>query len=177
MPFITGYDVLYTNTDVKDAPDTTLIDNPDGYPLGTRSSDAVNILARGGGAGPYMKATHMELIFTHTIAAGDADGTSSVLELMGSAEGGARELVCTIALTGGKARRTADSDVVRWCDTATVTNMRTTDVALEDNSATDGVARVRVKLQGLQFWEGLFTGAGSTAEIAICYYRLYSETE
>ena len=177
MPFITGYDVLYTNTDVKDAPDTTLIGNADGYPFGTRSSDVKDIFTTGGGAGHDIKATHMELIFTHTIAAGDADGTTSVFELMGSADGGVRELVCTVALTGGKARRTADSDVVTWCDTAAVTNMRATDVAIEDNSATDGVARVRVKLQGLRYWEGLFTGADSTAEIAICYYRLYSETE
>ena len=177
MPFITGYDVLYTNTDVKDAPDTTLISDADGYPLGTKSSTAIDIFTKGGGAGHDMKATHMELIFTHTIAAGDADGTTSVFELMGLADGGVRQLVCTIALTGGKARRTASSDVVTWCDTATVTNMRTTDVATEDNSATDGVARVRLPLQGLRYWDGLFTGAGSTAEIAICYYRLYSLTE
>lgn len=177
MPFITGYDVLYTNTDVKDAPDTTLIADPDGYPLGTRSSDVRDIFTTGGGAGHDIKATHMELIFTHTIAAGNADGTTSVFELMGSADSGVRELVCTVALTGGKARRTADSDVVTWCDTAAVTNFRATDIAIEDNSATDGVARVRVKLQGLRYWEGLFTGGTSTAEIAICYYRLYSETE
>lgn len=177
MPFITGYDVLYTNTDVKNAPDTTLIADADGYPISTRSSDAVDVFTKGGGAGCDMRATHMELIFTHTIALGDADGTTSVFELMGSADGGPREIVCTISLIGGKARRTVDSDVVTWCDTATIADMRTTDIAIKDNSGTDGVVRVRVKLQGLRYWEGLFTGAGSTAEIAICYYRLYSETE
>ena len=176
MPFITGYEVLTTVADVAGTPDTTLIGDADGYPKGTRASDSVDLFSTGGGAGHDMKATHMELIFTHSAAA-DADGTTSVYELMGCADGGPRELICTIACVGGKARVTAGSDLVTWVDTATVTDMRATDVAIEDNSATDGVARVRVKLMGLRYWEGLFTGAGSTAVTATCYYRLYSETE
>ena len=176
MPFITGYDVLTTVADVAGTPDTTLIGNADGYPVNTSASDMVDIFTTGGGAGRDMKATHMELIFTHSAGA-DADGTTSVYELMGRADGGPRELICTLALVGGKGRYTASSDLITWCDTATITDMRATDVALEDNTATDGVVRVRIKLMGLRYWEGLFTGAGSTAVTATAYYRLYSETE
>lgn len=176
MPFITGYDVLTTVPDVAGAPDTTLIGNADGYPVNTSAADMVDIFSTGGGSGRDMKATHMELIFTHSAAA-DADATTSVYELMGRADGGPRELICTLALVGGKARRTAGSDLVTWCDTATITDMRATDVGVEDNTATDGVVRVRIKLMGLRYWEGLFTGAGSTAVTATAYFRLYSETE
>ena len=176
MAFITGYEALTTVADVAGTPDTTLIGNADGYPVNTSASDMVDIFTTGGGAGHDIKATHMELIFTHSAAA-DADGTTSVYELMGRADGGPRELVCTLALTGGKARRTAASDLVTWVDSCTATDMRTTDVVVVDNTATDGVVRIRVKLMGLRYWEGLFTGAGSTAVTAICYYRLYSESE
>lgn len=176
MPFITGYEVLTTVADVAGTPDTTLIGNADGYPVNTHATDMVDFFTKGGGAGRVMKATHMELIFTHSAAA-DADGTTSVYELMGAADGGPRQLIVTIALVGGKARYTAGSDLITWCDTATITDFRATDVGLEDNTASDSVVRVRIKLQGLRYWEGLFTGAGSTAVTAIAYYRLYSETE
>lgn len=176
MPFITGYEVLTTVADVAGTPDTTLIGNADGYPVNTSASDMVDIFTAGGGAGHDMKATHMELIFTMSDAT-DGDGKTAVYELMGRADGGPRELICTIALVGGKARRTASSDLVVWCDTATITDMRTTDVGIEDNTATDSVVRVRIKLMGLRYWEGLFTGAGSTATTCIAYYRLYSESE
>ena len=176
MPFITGYEVLTTVVDVAGTPDTTLIGNADGYPVNTSASDMVDFFTKGGGAGRDMRVTHMELIFTHSHGS-DADGTSSVYELMGRADGGPRELICTLALVGGKARRTASSDLVTWVDTITVTDMRTTDIVIRDNSATDSVCRARIKLQGLRYWEGLFTGAGSTAVTAIAYYRLYSETE
>ena len=176
MPFITGYEVLTTVADVAGTPDTTLIGNANGYPVDTSASDMVDIFTKGGGAGHDMRATHMELIFTVSDAT-DGDGKTAVYELMGRADGGPRQLICTLALLGGKARRTADSDLVTWCDTATVTDMRATDVAVEDNTNTDGVVRVRVKLMGLRYWEGLFTGGGSTATTATAYYRLYSETE
>ena len=176
MPFITGYDVLTTVADVAGTPDTTLIGNADGYPVNTKASDMVDIFTAGGGAGRDIKATHMQLIFTHSAAA-DADGTTSVYELMGSADGGPRQLICTLALTAGKARRTASSDLVTWVYSCTATDMRTTDVVVVDNTATDSVVRVRIKLMGLRYWEGLFTGAGSTAITAIAYYRLYSESE
>lgn len=175
MPFITGYDVLTTVSDVAGSPDTTLIGNPDGYPVNTSASDMVDFFTTGGGAGRDIKATHMELIFTHSHAT-DADATTSVYELMGRADGGPRELICTLALVAGKAQ-VAGVDEVCWVDTITVTDMRTTDTVIKDNSATDGVCRARVKLMGLRYWEGLFTGAGSTAVTAIAYYRLYSETE
>lgn len=176
MPFITGYEALTTVADVAGSPDTTLIGNADGYPVNTRASDMVDIFTTGGGAGRNMKATHMQLIFTHSHGS-DADGTTSVYELMGSADGGPRQLICTLALTGGKARRTASSDLVTWVDTAVATDLRTTDVVVVDNSASDSVVRIRIKLFGLRYWEGLFTGAGSTAVTAIAYYRLYSENE
>ncbi len=176
MPFITGYEVLTTVADVAGTPDTTLIGNANGYPVNTSASDMVDFFTTGGGAGRDMKVTHMELIFSVSHAS-DGDGKTAVYELMGRADGGPRELICTLALVGGKARVTAGSDLVNWCDTATITNMRTTDVAIEDNTATDGVVRIRIKLMGLRYWEGLFTGGGSTAVTAIAYYRLYSETE
>lgn len=176
MPFITGYEVLTTVADVAGTPDTTLIGNANGYPVNTSASDMVDIFTTGGGAGHDMRATHMELIFTHSSAA-DANGTTSVYELMGRADGGPRELVCTIALEGGSANYTAGSTLITWCDVATITDMRTTDVGVEDNTATNGVVRVRIKLQGLRYWEGLFTGGGSTATTCTAYYRLYSETE
>lgn len=176
MPFITGYEVLTTVADVAGTPDTTLIGNADGYPVNTHASDMVDIFTKGGGSGRRMMATHMELIFTMSDAT-DGDGKTAVYELMGAADGGPRQLIATIALEGGKARRTASSDLIVWCDTASITDFRATDVALEDNTATDGVVRVRIKLMGLRYWEGLFTGAGSTATTCIAYYRLYSETE
>lgn len=176
MPFITGYEALTTVADVAGSPDTTLIGNADGYPVNTSASDMVDIFTKGGGSGRRIQATHMELIFTMSDAT-DGDGKTAVYELMGRADGGPRELICTIALVGGKARRTTGSDLVVWCDTATITDLRTTDVAIEDNTASDGVVRVRIKLMGLRYWEGLFTGAGSTATTVIAYYRLYSENE
>jgi len=175
MPFITGYEVLTTVADVAGTPDTTLIGDADGYTLGTSASDMVDFFTKGGGAGHDMKATHMELFFTHSHGT-NADGTTSVFELMGRADGGPRELVCTLALTAGKAQ-VALVDEVCYVDSITATDMRTTDVVVVDNTATDGVCRVRVKLMGLRYWEGLFTGAGSTAITATAYYRLYSETE
>lgn len=176
MPFITGYEVLTTVADVDGTPDTTLIGNANGYPVNTSASDMVDIFTKGGGAGHDIKATHMELIFSVSDAS-DADTKTAVYELMGRADGGPRELICTLALVGGKARVTSGSDLVTWCAIASVTNMRTTDIAIEDNTATDGVVRVRIKIMGLRYWEGLFTGSGSSATTAICYYRLYSETE
>lgn len=176
MAFITGYEALTTVADVAGSPDTTLIGNADGYPVNTSASDMIDIFTTGGGAGRRMKATHMQLIFTHSDSS-DADGTTSVYELMGRADGGPRQLICTLALTGGKARRIASSDLITWVDTAVATDLRTTDTVIIDNSASDSVVRVRIKLFGLRYWEGLFTGAGSTATTAIAYYRLYSESE
>lgn len=176
MPFITGYEVLTTVADVAGTPDTTLIGNANGYPVNTSASDMVDFFTTGGGAGRDMKATHMELVFSVSHGT-DGDGKTAVYELMGRADGGPRELICTLALVGGKARVVVGSDDVNWVDTITVTDMRTTDTVIKDNSATDGVCRARVKLMGLRYWEGLFTGGGSTAVTAIAYYRLYSETE
>jgi len=175
MARITGYNVLTTVADVAGTPDTTLIGNADGYPKGTRASDSVDLWAVGQGAGKNFEATKMQLIFTHSAAA-DADGTTSVYELMGAADGGPRQLICTLALTGGKARVVSGSDLINWVDTAVATDLRTTGVVI-DNSATDGVVRVTVDIQGLRYWEGLFTGAGSTAVTATAYYRLYTEGE
>lgn len=174
MARITGYDVLTEVADVAGTPDTTLIGNVDGYPKGTRASDNVDLWAIAGG-GKNFKATKMQLIFSHSHAT-DADGTTSVYELMGSADNGPRQLICTLALTGGAANVVTGVDEVTWVDTAVATDKRTTGVVIDD-SAGDRPVRVTVDLQGLRYWEGLFTGAGSTAVTAIAYYRLYTEGE
>lgn len=171
---ISGYNEFYTKA-VAASPDTTLIGNPDGYPRFTRSDDSIDLMDEHG-AGINLFASKIQFIFSHNTPAGDADGTTSVFELMGAADGGTRQLVCTLALVGGKARVVASSDVNTWVDTATATDLRATGVVI-DNSATDGVVRVTVDVQGLRYWEGLFTGAGSTAFSATAYYRVYSDLE
>ncbi len=170
---ISAYNEFYTKA-VAASPDTTLIGNADGYPRGTRSADSVDLMDEYGG-GINLFASKIQFIFSHSDAA-DADGTTSVFELMGSADDGPRQLICTLALTGGIARLVAGSDLNTWVDTATATDLRTVGVVV-DNSATDGVVRVTVDVQGLRYWESLFTGAGSTATTATAYYRVYSDLE
>lgn len=169
---ISGYDVLYTNADVAASPDTTLLTNVDGFNIGDRDSGAVDLLKFSGG-GSRSNAGKIQLIFSHSSAT-DADATTSVFECHGSADGGPRQALFTLALTGGKARVNNASDLVTWVDTATATDLRTTGVVVDD-SATDRMVRVTLDINGLRYIQGLFTGAGSTAITAIAYYRFYSE--
>jgi hypothetical protein len=170
---ISAYNTFYTKA-VAASPDTTLIANPDGYPRGTRSASAIDMMDEHG-AGNNLFASKIQFIFAHSAPA-DADGTTSVFELMGEADDGPRQLICTLALTAGVARVVVGSDLNTWVDTAVATDLRTTGVVI-DNSATDGVVRVTVDVQGLRYWEALFTGAGSTATTATAYYRVYSDLE
>jgi hypothetical protein len=166
-----GYQVLKDTTDVAGTPDTTLIGDIAALAVDAGKANAVDI-ATLHGVSRHLNATKMMLIFTHSAAA-DADGTTSAFELWGSADNGPRQLVCNLALTGGKGQVVAGSDLVTWVDSCTVTaNYRTTGVVVDD-TAGDRIVRVSVHLRGLRYWEGLFTGAGSTAVNAIAYFRTY----
>ncbi|HEB26659.1 MAG TPA: hypothetical protein ENI05_02630 [Porticoccus sp.] len=163
------YSTLYTNTDVAGSPDTTLLANIAAYTINGISA-SVDLTVHGDSKDTFANA--MEIIVTHSHGS-DADGTTSVLELHGAVDGGPRQLICTIALTGGKAQFIAASDLITWVDTAVVTSFHSGTITVSD-SATDRIARITIKdLTGYRFIQGLFTGAGSTAVTATALYRYF----
>ena len=172
MPLLTtvmgSYRTLYTTADVAGTPDTTLLANVDAYAINGISSTAFD-MKEAWGAGDETKGNAVEMIFSHSAGA-DADGTTSVFELHGAVDGGPRQPICTIALTGGKARVVAASDLITWVDTAVVTSMSSVTISKADDAA-DRIVRITLDLTGFRYLEGLFTGAGSTAVTAIAYIR------
>ena len=163
------YNTLHTTADVADTPDTTLLANIAAYAINGISAD-VDLTKHGDNKDTFANA--MEIIVTHSHGS-DADGTTSVLELHGAVDGGPRQPICTIALTGGKAQFIAGSDLITWVDTAVVTSTHSGTITVSD-SATDRIARITIEdLTGFRYIEGLFTGAGSTAVTATALYRYF----
>jgi len=159
-----SYKVLHTAT----LPETSLLANIAAYTVNGRASTAFDLLTEfGNGTTTY--ANGVEIIFSHTHGS-DADGTTSVFELHGSVDNGPREVICTIALTGGKAQVVADADTATWVDTAVVTSYHSKTITVAD-SAADRVVRVLFDVTGLRYLEGLFTGAQETAVTATAYIR------
>lgn len=181
-----GWEQFYQNTDVAGSPDTTLIATAGGFPLGTyNTTNAIDLWAVAG-AGNRLDADWLEFIFSIGQAGGDADGKDAVFELYASnGISGPRQVILTAALVGGTAQVVAGSDTATWADTATITDYRgsssaandsgVSHKAIENDTAGNNVASVTVPVLGLRYWEGLFTGAGSTSIITTAYYRWFTK--
>lgn len=178
----TGWSAFYTIADVAGTPDTTYIGATGSWATGAYGSDsdhADNIdLYDIVGAGGNLDTTFMEFIFS---VSGTGDGKTTVFELYASmGESGPRQAITSLALVGGTAQVVAGVAGVTWCDDITVTNYRgggnaeSNIVILNDHQA-NNVASVTIPVLGMRHWEGLFTGAGSTATICIAYYRLFTK--
>lgn len=176
---VSSYTTFYTNSDVADSPDTTLIDNLSAFARGTRGANTIDLLSLAG-AGKNHYAKKVQFVFSHG-GTPTGDALTSVFELHGAVDNGPRQLICTLALTGGKAVLVSGVSTSTWVDTAVVTNYRNTQVVsgsegvIVDDSGSDRVARVTVLVRGLRYLEGLFTGGGSTASSAVAYIRYYNE--
>ena len=172
---VSSYTTFYTNSDVQDSPDTTLLANINAYARNGIDSGAIDLLTLAG-AGKDHYAKKIQLIFSHGgVPTGDA--LTSVFELHGAVDNGPRQLICTLALTGGKAAVVAAVSTSVWVDTIVATNYRSisSGVVFVDDSGNDRVGRATVAVNGLRYLEGLFTGSGSTASSAIAYIRYYNE--
>lgn len=169
---ISEYKVLYQNTNVAGAPDTTLLTAPTtAFVINAISDSSNHVDLRHPPSGDKSShANNIQLIFMHGNGTGDADGTTSVFELWGQNVGGARQAICTIVLTGGKARPVASANDDTWADTAVVTSTHSTTIAVADNAA-DRIVSVSLDVTGFRYLQGLFTGAGSTSVITTAYFR------
>lgn len=179
----TGWESFYTIADCAGTPDTTMIADPDSFALNARSTTALDLYAVAG-AGASLDAVWLEFIFSVSDAA-DGDGKTTVFELYASNDNGPIHAIVSLALTGGKARVTAASDLVNWCDTAVATDYRGMNSAADEaglnfqvivnDSGNDNVVSVMVPVLGMRYWEALFTGADSTATVCTAYYRWFTE--
>ena len=173
-----GWELFYTIADVAGTPDTTRIAAAGGWALGAYGSDGAGAdtvdLHSLAGAGNNLDAVKLEFIFS---VSGTGDGKTTVFELYSSMGlSGPRQAVCSLALTGGTAQVVAGAAGVTWCDSVTATDYRGTGQAVVVNdTAANNVVSVTVPVLGQRFWEGLFTGAGSTATICNAYYRWFTE--
>lgn len=180
-----GWEVFYTIADVAGTPDTTRVAAAGGWAAGAWGSDDAGAdaidLHKIYGGGKYFDAEYIEFIFS---VSGTGDGKTTVFELYNSnGPLGPRQAVCSLALTGGTAQVVAGAAGVTWCDTATATDYRgtssITDIAgrnhkvIVNDSAANNVVSVTVPILSARYWEGLFTGAGSTATICTAYYRVF----
>lgn len=165
----TGWTVLYQNTNVAGAEDTSYLAAPTtAYAINGIDADAFDTLKNNAG-GKNSYYNNIEIIVTHNHAT-DADETSSVLELYGANDSGPRYPIASIACTGGKAEVVAGTDTTTWVDTMVVTSYHSKTITVTD-SATDRVARVTLDITGIRRIEGLFTGGGSTSVITTAYVR------
>ncbi len=182
-----GWEQFYQIADIAGSPDTTYIANAAVQGTGWWGTDGVGAgavdLYAIAGAGLNLDAVKLEFIFTISFAT-DADGKTADFELYTSmGETGPREFVAKLGLIAGKAEVVATADTLLWVDTIVVTtDGRGKDAdtiggnkVIVNNTATDNVASVIVPVLGKRFWEGLFTGAGSTGTICTAYYRWYTE--
>lgn len=171
---ISPYEVFYQNTDVAGTPDTTLLTAPTTAFVVDAISGSSNFidLLHPNTNFKGSRANSVQFIFSHGNGTGDADATTSVFELWGQNAGGPRQLICTIALVGGKAELVAGTDDNTWVDTATVTSYHTKTIAVADNAA-DRVVSVTLDVVGFRYLQGLFTGSGSTSVITTAYYRYF----
>ena len=169
---VSNYSILYQNTNVAGAPDTTLLTGaPTSAFVINAISDSANFVDLRHRT-KKSRANAIQMIFSHGNGTGDADGTTSVFELWGQNLGGARQLICEIALTGGTAELVASTDDNTWVDTAVVTSYHPTTITVAD-SAADRIVSVTLDVTGYGFLQGLFTGGGSTSIITTAYYRYY----
>ncbi len=177
-----GWEQFYQIADVAGSPDATYIANAAKQGTGIWGSDdagadAIDLYAIAG-AGVNLDAVKLEFIFTISFAT-DADDKTADFELYCSmGETGPREFVAKLALIAGKAEVVAATDTLLWVDSITATTDGrgvTADKVGINNHNTDNVASVIVPVLGKRFWEGLFTGAGSTGTICTAYYRWYAE--
>lgn len=177
-----GWEQFYQIADIAGSPDTTYIANAAVQGTGWWGTDGVGAgaidLYAIAGAGLNLDAVKLEFIFTISFAT-DADGKTADFELYTSmGETGPREFVAKLALIAGKAEVVASADTLLWADSITATTDGrglTADKVSINNHNADNVASVIVPVLGKRFWEGLFTGAGSTGAICTAYYRWYTE--
>ena len=177
-----GWEQFYQIADVEGTPDATYIANAAVQGLGWWGTDGTGTgaldLYKIAGAGANLDAVKLEFIFTISFTT-DADGKTADFELYCSmGETGPREFVAKLALIAGKAEVVASTDTLLWADSITATidgRGVTADKVGINNHSTDNVASVIVPVLGKRFWEGLFTGAGSTGTICTAYYRWYTE--
>lgn len=180
----TGWSSFYTVADVAGSPDTTYIGAAGSWATGAYGSNSAHAdsvdLYDIVGAGANLDTTFLEFIFSVSHAT-DGDGKTTVFELYASmGESGPRQAIVSLALVGGTAQVTAASDLVTWCDDVTVTNYRgggnaESNIAILNDHQANNVASVTIPVLGMRHWEGLFTGAGSTAATCIAYYRLFTK--
>lgn len=177
-----GWEQFYQIADIAGSPDTTYIANAAVQGTGWWGTDGVGAgaidLYAIAGAGLNLDAVKLEFIFTISFAT-DADGKIADFELYTSmGETGPREFVAKLALIAGKAEVVASADTLLWADSITATTdgrgLTANKVSINNHNA-DNVASVIVPVLGKRFWEGLFTGAGSTGTICTAYYRWYTE--
>ncbi len=177
-----GWEQFYQITDVAGSPDATYIANAAKQGLGFWGTDGAGAgavdLYEIAGAGANLDAVKLEFIFTISFAT-DADGKTADFELYaGDGNSGPREFIAKLALIAGKAEVVASTDTLLWADSITATvdgrGLTANKVSI-NNHSTDNVASVIVPVLGKRFWEGLFTGAGSTGAIVTAYWRWYTE--
>ncbi len=166
----TGWTTLYQNVNVAGAEDTSYLSAPTtAFAINGIDADAFDTLKNNaGGKNSYYNS--IEIIVSHGNGTGDADATTSVLELYGANDSGPRYPIASIACTGGKAELVAGTDDNTWVDTMVVTSYHSKTITVTD-SGTDRVARVTLDITGIRYIEGLFTGGGSTSVITTAYVR------
>lgn len=177
-----AWESFYEIADAATTPDTTLVATAGGFPINTRSANAIDLL-KFAGAGKNLNAVWLEFIFSIGHAA-DGDGKIVRFELYGSNTGGPRQAVGTWDLTGGTAQVVSGADTATWADTiAVATEYRGVDAdtaksfkGVINDSGNNNVASLAVPVLGLRYWEGLFTdgGVAATAVNCIAYYRWYT---
>lgn len=178
----TGWSVFYTIADVAGTPDTTYIGAAGSWATGAYGSDSDHSdsidLYDIVGAGMNLDAAKLEFIFS---VSGTGDGKTTTFELYASmGTSGPRQAVVKLALVGGTAQVVSGAAGITWCDDVTATDYRggnnaESNVVLVNDHQHNNVGSVTVPVLGMRFWEGLFTGAGSTATICIAYYRLFTD--
>ncbi len=167
-----AWQILYTNTNVAGSPDTSYLAAPTtAFAIDAGKALGFDILKNNaGGKDSYTNA--VEIVVLHGNGTGDADATTSVLELYGSNDSGPRMPLMTVACTAGKAEIVAGTDDNTWVDTMVVTSYYSKTITVTD-SATDRIARLSFDLTGFRYIEALFTGGGSTSIITVAYIRSY----
>ena len=167
-----GWQQLYQNVNVAGAEDTSFLSAPTtAFVIDAGKANGFDTLENNAG-GKNAYANTVEIIVSHGNGTGDADATTSVLELYGSNDSGPRVPLMTVACTAGKAELVASTDDNTWVDTMVVTSYHSKTITVTD-SATDRIARLSFDLTGFRYIEALFTGGGSTSIITTAYIRAY----
>ena len=166
-----GWQVLKTTADVAGTPDTSHLATPTvSYGIDAGKAAGFDVLRNNAG-GKNAFANTVEIIASFSDAS-DADGKVATLEIYGSNDSGPRMPIADIAYTGGKAEVVPGTDLVTWCDTATVISYHSKTITKTDDAA-DRIVRISFDLTGFRYIEGLWVDAGATATTAIAYIRSY----